>query len=390
MYQRKVHVSQTRAQRQQGLSIVEMMISMTIGILILSALTATFVNSSNAQRELMRTAQQIESGRYALDTMVQDLHLAGFYGAYSAYSTQGTLQDPCDTSATIMKTALSFPIQGYTAGSTTAIPTVSNTCATYLTNANLQPGSDVVVVRYADTATVDPATTTLSTTTYLQANSTTASIMAGGGTTSCTSDPQGATTSVTRKCTLPNSSDVCSSTCTAGTSPAAEIRKMLVRIYFVAPCSVPSSGTTCTGTSDDNGTPVPTLKRLELTSTGFSVASVAEGIEMMKLQYGIDDSPSTTNTSTGKIGDGVPDSYVLSPTAAQYQNVVSARIDLLARNPEKSTGFTDTKTYSMGILSATQRTQAAFTVGPYNDNYRRHVYQGETRLVNLAGRREAP
>ena len=112
---------------------------------------------------------------------------------------------------------------------------------------------------------------------------------------------------------------------------------MMTRIYFVAPCSSPASGTTCTGSSDDGGTPIPTLKRLELSSSGFTVSSVAEGVEMMKVQYGIDDSPSTTNTSTGKIGDGVPDSYVSAPSLAQFANAVSVRVDLLVRNPEKTT-----------------------------------------------------
>lgn len=390
MHGKQLSALQTPASRQTGLSIIEMMIAMTIGILILSALTATFVNSSTAQRELLRTAQQIENGRYALDTMIQDLHLAGFYGAYSNYSAPGTLPDPCDTTAANMLTALGLGVQGYTAGSTTAKPTVSTTCDDYLTTGNLQAGSDVIVVRYADTTTVAPASTTTSTQNYIQANASTANISVGGGTTSCTSDPLGVTATITRKCALPNSGDVCASTCTAGTTPAAEIRKMLVRIYFVAPCSVPASGTLCTGSTDDNGTPIPTLKRLELTSSGFTIVPVAEGVEILKLQYGIDDSPSTTNTSTGKIGDGAPDSYVLSPTLAQYANVVSARIDLLVRNPEATAGFTDTKTYSLGILSSTQRTQAAITVGPYNDNYRRHVYSGETRFINLSGRRDAP
>jgi type IV pilus assembly protein PilW len=378
------------ARRQGGLSIIEMMIAMTIGIMILAALTATFVNSSTTQRELLRTAQQIENGRYALDTMIQDLHLAGFYGAYTAYNTPGSLTDPCDTTAATMLTGLGLPVQGYTAGSTTAKPTVSTECDDFLTTANLQAGSDVIVVRYAETSTIAPGTATSATQRYLQANATSATLDVGGGTTTCTSDMKGVNTLVTRKCALPNSGDVCSATCTAGTSPAAEIRKMNVRIYFVAPCSVPASGTLCTGSTDDGGTPIPTLKRLELTSSGFSIVPVAEGVEIMKLQYGIDDSPTTTNGSTGKIGDGVPDSYVLSPSLAQYANVVSARIDLLVRNPEKTTGHVDTKTYSLGILNATQRTQPAITVGPYNDSYRRHVYNGETRFTNLSGRREAP
>lgn len=390
MIGKPIPASPRPATRQDGLSIVEMMIAMTIGVMILAALSATFVNSSTTQRELMRTAQQIENGRYALDAMIQDLHHAGFYGSYAGYSTPGSLPDPCDTTAATMLTALGLPVQGYTAGSTTAKPTVSTTCDDYLTSANLQAGSDVIVLRYTETTTVAPGTTTDAAVRYLLANATTANLMVGGGTTTCTSDPQGAATTITRKCVIPNSSDICSSTCTAGTSPAADIRKMLVRIYFVAPCSIPSSGTLCTGSSDDNGSPVPTLKRLELTSTGFSIVPVAEGVEILKLQYGIDDSPSATNASTGRIGDGVPDSYVLSPTLAQYANVVSARIDLLVRNPETTPGHTDSKTYSLGILSATQRTLPAITVGPYSDSYRRHVYSGETRIVNLAGRREAP
>ncbi len=56
---------------------------------------------------------------------------------------------------------------------------------------------------------------------------------------------------------------------------------------------------------DDGGSPIPTLKRLELTTSGFSIVPIAEGVEYMKIEYGVDNSPSTTNASTGLIGDGV-------------------------------------------------------------------------------------
>src|SRR5678809_1005243 len=78
----------------------------------------------------------------------------------------------------------------------------------------------------------------------------------------------------------------------------APIRKYHVHIYFVAPCSVPTGGgTVCTGSSDDNGRPIPTLKRIELASNGtMNVISLVEGIENLQVDYGIDGDK-----------DGVPD-----------------------------------------------------------------------------------
>jgi type IV pilus assembly protein PilW len=154
---------------------------------------------------------------------------------------------------------------------------------------------------------------------------------------------------------------------------------------------VPASGTNgvCTGASDDSGTPIPTLKRLELTTSGFSIVPIAEGVEYMKVEYGVDSSPTTANASTGLIGDGVPDSYTLTPALADFANSVSVRVDLLVRNPSPSAGAVSTKTYNLGI-NPIVTTSAAVTLGPFSDSYRRHVYAAETRLVNLSGRKENP
>ena len=52
-----------RAANQTGFSIVELMISITIGLLLLAGLVTLFVNSSDAERESRRASQQIEIGR---------------------------------------------------------------------------------------------------------------------------------------------------------------------------------------------------------------------------------------------------------------------------------------------------------------------------------------
>src|SRR5688500_20263953 len=65
---------------QVGLSLVELMVALTIGLLLMTGLSLIFVNSSEANRELQKTAQQIENGRYAIEIISQDLRLAGVFG----------------------------------------------------------------------------------------------------------------------------------------------------------------------------------------------------------------------------------------------------------------------------------------------------------------------
>src|SRR5690242_20294249 len=125
-----------RAHRQQGLSMVEMMIALTIGLIILAAMTSVFVNSSHSQMAAQNTGQQIENGRYALDALTQDLHLAGYYGEYSNYSDGTAFSDPCDKTVAVLQGALGYPVRAFIAPTTTVsgIPTgvpdlTGTTCA---------------------------------------------------------------------------------------------------------------------------------------------------------------------------------------------------------------------------------------------------------------------
>ena len=383
-----------RAANQTGFSIVELMISITIGLLLLAGLVTLFVSSSDAEREARASSEQIENGRYAIDTISQDARLAGFLGVYRKYKAPTTLPDACDTTSAGLLAAIGLPLQGYQAASLAAKPSPPASCATWLPAANLHPGSDILVVRRADTVTVAPGAATTAGDVYLQANPATAAVQTGGGTTSCTSNAAGVATTITRRCTLPIASDACLAECAAGTSPAAEIRKLHVHLYFVAPCSLPADGSDiCTGSTDDSGSPIPTLKRLEITAAGgavtFKVFSITEGVEYLKLEYGVDDTPTVVNSDTGLVGDGSPDRYTLTPTVADFSNVVTVRADLLMRNSGKSQGYVDAKTYNLGV-DPSSPANPAVSVGPFSDGYRRHVYAAEIRLINLSARKENP
>lgn len=347
---------------QGGLSLVELMIAITISLLLMVAATGVFMNTSQSNREIQAAGQQIENGRYAMSTLQEDLHHAGFYGQhYQVLPGTGT-PDPCAQVAAAILNGLPFPVQGYNDAGGAPV-----SC---LPAGDFVPGTDVLVVRRAQAIPLGgPATARtdddapVAGDVYIQSVPATAEIQIGGGGYNFNVTKADGTPSVLLR---KNGVD------------AAEIRKFNVHVYFISPCS----GTSCGGGGDG----VPTLKRLELTSVGgapgFRVVPIAEGIENLQLEYGIDEAPvyPVANPFTGQsVGDGVPDRYVESPTAADWSNVVTVKIFVLARNTEPSQGYTDTKTYDLGL---------AGTVTP-GGPFKRHVFTATTQVKNVSQRRES-
>jgi len=340
----------TRRQ-QSGLSLVELMVSVALGLIVLSAVLIVFANASASRSEVERTTRQIENGRYASELLSDDIRLAGFYGEVDVtnIAAPGALPaDPCSVTATDWNAWMPVHIQGFDAAGF-----ISANCA--LTNQ--KAGTDVLVIRRARTCTADATTCAPDVTAgtpYVQASA------CGTQVTKYALDIQpGAGTGAFSMQTK---------TCSGGT--LAPKREYYVHIYFIA-------------TDNGRGQNIPTLKRLELvrdssggTTPRFDLVPLVEGIENLQLMYGVD----TDN-------DGAPDEYVSNPTSlARWMNVMTVQFNILARNIETAPNYADTKTYTLGKDS----TGAAQTVGPFNDGYRRHVYSGLVRVMNPAGRRDAP
>jgi len=372
-----------------GFSLIELMIAMAIGLLLLSGLAMIFVNSSEANRELQKTAQQIENGRFAMDVISQDLRLAGFYGHLhdvGSITMPGTIPpDPCEPSDTAeLLKDLRFPIQGYRGSihasnpaSNTVASGLTTTCtAALLTAANVKTGSDVLVIRRADTNFLATTEVAISNVLYLQTSASQAEVQLGNGAVIGGNKASGAVSLLY----LTNG---------ASPPPPAPMRKLRVHIYFVAPCSIGSATNgACTGASGEDT--IPTLKRLELTSSGtFTIVPLVEGIEHFKIEYGIDDTPNTVSLATGLTGDSNVDRYTEAPTSAEWESVIAAKIFLLARNSEPTAGFTDSKTYVLGTSAATDNVTVPMATG-VNAKFKRHVFSAAVHLVNPAGRREIP
>lgn len=344
---------------QRGLSLIELMISITIGLLILVALSTLFINQSKARVELDKSNRMIDNGRYALELLSDDLMLAGYYGEFAPTSSvpamPTSMPDPCSTSPANMSAALQLAVQGYDAAGPTSMIASAPCGLNYTAGSNLtlKPGSDILVVRRASTATPIVQGVALVGIPYLQASL-------------CQYDAQPYLLD-----SNPANLHLRTLGCTpTSTTPYAVLRQFVVDIYYVSPSdneTLVVAGSGCTV-----GDCIPTLKRLELdpNTHQFVPTPLVEGIDYMQIEYGLD-----TN------GDGIADSYVGAPLLADWPNVVAVKMHILARNTEATRGYTDSKTYSLGPVAG--------TVTP-GDSYKRHAYTQYIRLVNPAGRREVP
>jgi len=332
---------------QAGVSLVELMISLTLGLILLAALLTVFSNSSSARAELERTSRQIENGRYAVQLVADDLRVAGFYGEFNVGSVPvpAVLIDPCSTNPADWSTAVPLHVQGYDAGggAPACLPI------------DAKPGSDVFVVRRVKTCVAGVAGCEAVTPgkPYLQASL-------------CNSDASQYVLDIDGVVAFPLRRKDCA-------TPAA-LREYMVNLYYIS-------------NNNGSGQNVPTLTRLELTGTAFVPVPLVEGIEEINVEYGID-----TN------GDGQPDAYSADPTNFNYAgcgnctpgnnwaNVLTVHLHVLARSVDASPGHTDTRTYRLGLNSA----GVPINVGPMNDRYRRNVFSAMVRIANAAGRRDKP
>jgi type IV pilus assembly protein PilW len=332
---------------QRGLSMVELMIALALGLIVLAALVSVFANSSASRQEMERTSRQIENGRYAMQLLSDDIRLAGFYGEANvkAIPLPGVLPDPCSTTAADWGAAMPLHLMGYDNGA--GIPTCVPGTGT------LKPATDVIAIRRVATCEAGVGTCPAITggRGYIQvakcSTQTPITPYEIGIEGSATFDRQN------RDC-----------------ATAAGKREYMMRAYFI---------------SSDNGRgdAIPTLMRIDFNGAGFTTTPLVEGIEELHFEYGID----TDN-------DGAPNAFTADPTnyicagctaITNWGNVVTVRINLLARNLEESLNYTDTKRYTLGRDAAGNE----ITVAP-GGAYRRHAYTSVVRVVNAAERRDTP
>jgi type IV pilus assembly protein PilW len=343
----------------RGFSLVELLVAMVIGLLLLAGLTTLFVRNTRAQTEIENANRQVENGRYAMDVLSSDLFNAGYYGEFnpSLLAAPAAVPVICATSVADLNAGLVMPVQGAHQGD------ANLTCL----NEAIATGTDVLVVRRTSTCVAgatgcDAVQAGLP---YFQASL-------------CQSELSGPATDAFRLDTDSTKLDRRQLNCTpTGGGTAAVLRRYLVHIYFIA-------------ANNKAGDGIPTLKRAELDTSSaglaYTVVPLAEGIEKLQLEYGLDLAPA----------DGAVDTWAAAPEGAKacaaiacaidnWRGAVAVKLHLLAMNPAATAGYTDGKKYDLG--NAADGTAITYTP---NDAHKRHLFQALVALPNPTGRRLPP
>lgn len=361
-------IGKLRASRHaKGLSLIELMIAIAIGMVIVGALLALFLNVTRNNNEMAKMNRQVENGRFAIQLLRDNLVHAGFWGDFipqfedrnvsAPGDVPDAIPDPCKAPGTWVaadrNNLIGIPVQS-NAGTCTVVT-------------NQQANTDVLVVRHAEPSTG----TACGGEVCFQASQCGAEINA---------TPSQGYVLATGGHTLHKKN------CTPAVLPitsgdTAVTRKLISNIYYVRDFSVTA------------GDGIPTLMRSEFAGgVHLGAQPLIDGIEGFRIEYGIDNigknGAAVSYVGAVNRGDGVPDAFVnaaaltcASAAVCDAANVVAVRIHVLARSIETSPGYTDTKTYAMG---------SAGTMGPFNDGFKRHVFTTTVRLVNPSGRRETP
>lgn len=329
--------------RQRGLTLIELMLGIVLGFLVSAVVLSLYVNTSRSLAQNERYAWMQENARFALKVLSEDLTMADFWGRVIATDTigAGVTSPPGDCGIDIDvfngDTALLFNNYHDVAAIEHFAP-----CATI--TSDLRPGTDVVAVKrvegsftastFVDAADVD-------------GDADTTEILTLGA-----SD-------------LSNGTVYLRSTGSAGTfiddadpgNPPAtgqgdwqySPRIYFVRDYFETP-----------------GDDIPALCRLVLSGVAMTTTEcLAEGVEDFHIQFGIDTD-----------GDAVANLYTSTPTVAEMESVVSARVYLLTRSVEADPHFTNDTDYVLGDAA----------VPAANDGFYRRVYSTTIALRNSMAR----
>ena len=323
-------MNQPRANRESGFTLVELMIAMVLSLTLGGAIITIFANSSHSFNQDENVLRMQDDARHALREIAFELSMAGHYadlllpGSVVA-DTSLTLTIDCGPAGSpewmfqteALGTDQSLSLTGLD-NATAATAAANHTC---IAGGEFVAGTDVVSIKRvagARTAVATPGQI------YLRTNGTVGLLFR---------EPASAAPPVF-------------------VAPPLAEWAYRPSIYFIR------------NFSNAPGDGIPALCKKTLRGAGPSMLTecLAAGIENLQIEYGIDISE-----------DGNPNVFLSNPTLLQMQNVVSARIFLLARTTNQDQRYQNDKTYNVS------------NAPPYapGDNFHRRVVSTTVSIQNI-------
>jgi type IV pilus assembly protein PilW len=334
--------------RARGLSLIELMIAMVIGLVLMLGVTQIFIASRAASRLSEGAARTQENARFALDFLQRDLRMAGHFGCvndqahvvknigdvgYHLGISSGS-GDPQD---------FSVPVQGYEAAGTapgarlTLGRAWSAAQSVPKSIANLKPaplpGSDILVLRLMSPE--GAVVTAIS----VAAGATTLTISSDGMARLKANAAGTPTVFGVADCTR---ADVFPATISGSTVKVEKVDLSNYSINNAMTMLYRADGMAYYIASNPNGEPALYRARANGAGGYGDGEELVEGIENMQFLYGLD---ATTNITlptppTGRIVDQRVASAVSTGTdaaaAGQWRRVGMVQVGLLARSPQRA------------------------------------------------------
>jgi type IV pilus assembly protein PilW len=321
------------AQAARGFSVVELMVAMAISLLLLAGVVSIFASSKSSYETNERLSRIQENGRFALNTIMTDLRASGFVGC----ARQPTyLSSSLNNATDLQWNFLAGPVTGFQAsGTDTWSPAMDANIPSPLS------GSDVLVVRV-------PMRERVALPLIANVGAPTNALQVAAGSTD---------TVQTGDIALVYSCEAISVFQVSNYNPATGViahvanatgqvpgnanttvnysyRQDVTHVvpietvaYFIAPSA----------RVDDADDPAPAGTTSLWRRRGLHDAEeLVEGIEQIQVQYGVD-----TN------GDVIVDEYRSADNVADWNDVISVSVALLARSLEEYGSDTDQRSYNL-------------------------------------------
>jgi type IV pilus assembly protein PilW len=312
--------------RQSGVTLVELMVAMVLGLILLAGVLTVFVGAKHGFNRNQNVGRMQEDARFAIEELTRDLSMAGFYAELvdpASVTADATLDVGTDCGPAGEKNWIFQLVRPD--GQPDSVNVVDNATGAEaaaafgcIDAASFQDSTDVVAVKRVLGA---PAPALTAGRTYVRTNDTVGLLYVD-----------------------PTPTVIAAATGDWEYAP---------RIYYIRTyANVPGDG-------------VPTLcrKTLEAGAPPTMVDScIAQGIEDLQIDWGLDSD-----------GDGATNYYVSTPTATEMTQVVAVRVSLLARSAAGDTTYVNDKTYT--ISDAPPRTP--------KDNFYRRIYTATVVVHNV-------
>lgn len=351
--------------RQQGLSLIELMIALTLGLLVIGAVSGVFLTTSRnyTQDELLSRMQ--ENARYAMHVLAEDLSMGGYWGPLITGDNINVDPRDCTSSSADLNNNGTPDndeaiCQGLFANSQLSISTDcgpglasespwvnwindpfefrkvvtsgtdAKTVHSCIDDSGFQGGSDVLVIKRVEgqelDSTRDDTASAVQGDLFVRTDGNEAMLFE-----------------------YYHGLDVSEDADTSDWRYRSDI--YYIQNYFIA------------------GDGVPTLVRQRLDGDGFDADAqeVAQGIERFRVLFGIDTD-----------GDATANFYSSSPTLNELEDITNARIYVLARSMSEDPAYENDKTYQLGDLTVD------YSGAP--DSFYRRVFSTTVTLRNQRNR----